>query len=252
MHIKKLWIYTGAALPLDLLFFYTITRLHLEVLTKVAESMTRINAILAQKSIEFSESQTGNLNDYLLATPEFLQHYHSVLKWGAVFFLGALLAWILLQGSAWYLAHLAAGRRLRFFPYLGRFTLASLAGAALLCIVLFIVLGLVETGAVLPLISENEPFIFSAILAIIIGYFSVVLYAAPSMNGLRASIAKANPLALYYLGALALTTLGVVFGTWLFTIHWAILLAFSILLLIPSLGVYRYFFARFTRQQKIF
>lgn len=252
MKINQKYYLLPIAVILDLAFFYILTRLHLEVLSKVAEHMQVINEQLTQKTAELAVSDLGNLNSYLAATPQFMTEYHAVMKLGVVFILGTLISWILLQGLAWWIAHRSAGNKIPLWKYIGRFSIVTILCSMVLSVVLFILTGLVESNAILPLVSENEPFILSAIMVGIIGYFATVLYASPTKAGLVASVKQLNPFAIAYLGALALGGIGIAFGTWIFTLHWGALLVFVLFILLPSLSVYRYYFAKRALSSKIF
>jgi len=226
---------------LDLVFFYILTRLHLEVFTSMSYHIKEISTIISEKTVELTQTQMLGLESYLIQSPEFMMHYHAMIYYIAIFFIGGFIAYLICQGVNWWLAQYVSVGMKKPFRYLGRFSLFSLAWFACFMLLLLMLVSFMDASAYgfIPLLGETASTILAGIIALILGYFAVVSYALPQLSAVKLSFSSFLQLFPRFMVQVVLFGLFIVLGTFLFTLHWGLLLALVLLIMIPSLTLFR-------------
>ncbi len=168
MKLNKLFLLIAAVV--DFLFFFLLTQLHARVFVSIAEHLKAAMEMLAKGVGELAIADMQQAA--VFADPAFLVHYHEVLKGIAVFLAGFYVLWIVVRGTAWLLAHKAAGSKIRFSQFVVRFFIISTAGMILFLVVMLLFVSLLNyvTFSVLPLINPRIANGITLLLVLLLHY----------------------------------------------------------------------------------
>jgi hypothetical protein len=162
----------------DVLFLYSLTRLHYEVFNRASVYAIKLSAMMSEQVQAIGASE-GLPELAVLSSPEFASAYHALLKYIGIFFAGSFLIWLVCKGFVWLLAHKTVEKRTPLVPFALKF-----AGMTLFWLVAFLALAIVVINlfdytlfGVLPLIGRASANVLAVGMFWALAYFVFISYA---------------------------------------------------------------------------
>jgi len=185
--IKQHYVLLSLASIIEILFFYSLTRLHIEIFKKAATHIKESQKIIQSQMDKLTQTQYAQMDKFLLGNSDFALQYHEILKYIGLFLLGLFLIWFLLRGTNWILAHKISNSKITLKEFIKRFALFSMMGFFLLIIILLAYTNMLSYVAFspLPLINSKTANILFGLMLILLEYFLVSALAMPKNSRFR-------------------------------------------------------------------
>lgn len=192
--IKQHYLLLSLASVIEIVFFYTLTRLHIEIFKKAATHIKESQKIIQSQMDKLTQTQYAQLDKFLLGNTDFAFQYREILKYIGLFLVGLFLIWFLLRGTNWLLAHKIANSKITLNEFIKRFALLSIIGFFALIGLLMIYTSMLSYVAFspLPLINSKTANILFGMMLILLEYFLVAELAMPKNSRFRDTIFKAK------------------------------------------------------------
>lgn len=245
-NVKEHYLMLAASSVLDIIFFYLLTRLHVEIFKKAATHIKETQKIIESQMTKLTQTQYAQMDKLLMDNSNFAYQYHEILKYIGIFLLGLFAIWFVLRGANWLLAHKIANSKIGLKEFAKRFSILSIAGFALLILTLIAYSAMLNYTAFnpLPLINTKIANTLFAILLITLQYFITAGFAMPHNTKPKEFIkiiTKAKKiLPVFITNNVIIAVLIIIPALLMRNYYWAGLLT-SIIITIPTMTVARVF-----------
>lgn len=253
--------YLVPAVVLDLIFFISFILIYTFAWTKILENMLALDNFLSAQATQLTSvlADTTAFEAFIATQDTFAYHYHQVIYYSLLMFLGIFIMWSITQGINWFMADKLANRKKfdkkDFFKIFGKY-LAKFTGLAFLqtCIVIILIalyakLAVSSAGSAVPALSESISNLAVIILFVLLFYFTFISYSLiPEKNIFKNTFVLGAKKFVTVIKAYAVTivlfvSLAVLFYL-IFNISLTAAILFVILIKLPTLTFSRIFFIR--------
>lgn len=250
--IKKHYFLLFIAVIIDIIFFYSLTRLHVEIFKAAADHIKATQDIIQGQLDKLTQLEAPQLDRFLIGNAEFAYHYHQIVKYIGLFLFGLFLILFFLRGTNWFIAHKMADSKITLKEFSFRFIILSILGfiAFVLSLVLYGLLLNHSAFSQLPLINSTTANGVLGILVIIIYYIILVGYSLPHKARLK-DIIKSISAAKKIVPAFVLNELVIVLllltPSLIIRDYYLLGLVIAVFITIPLLTITRVFFINTVR-----
>ncbi|MBI4141045.1 hypothetical protein HY485_04375 [Candidatus Woesearchaeota archaeon] len=208
---------------IEILFFYFLTRLHIEIFKSAAVHIKQAQNIIQGQITKLTQTEYSQFDKVLLSNADFAAQYHQIVKYIGLFLLLFFLLWFLLRGLNWLIAHKIAGTKIKLKTFILRFTLFSITGFALFVLLLIFYGSMINyaTFNPLPLINTKIANTTFFVLTITLHYFVSTGFA---LTGKKIITSIKTTLPAYLLINLLLATLILIPAVFTKTSFWTSIL----------------------------
>jgi hypothetical protein len=230
---------------IDILFLYGLTRLHYEAFNRASAHVLQLTAMMGQQMEELSSAVAPQLS--VLESPEFISAYHQMLKFIAIFALGAFAVWVVGKGIVWLIAHKGIEKKLDLRQYALKFTGMTVFWFAAFVAITVIMLNLLNYTlfGVFPLISKTATNTIAVLVYWLLSYFISISYSLTPHDALKQTFALGvrrwrELLPVHIIGSLVFFVAATV-PVHLIKLHIWLSLAFVVLIALPMMAWQRVF-----------
>lgn len=229
---------------IDILFFYSLTRLHVETFRLASTHIKSAQKIIESQMAKLTQVQYTQLDQILMSNADFALQYKEITKYIGLFLLGLFATWFLLRGTNWLIAHKISESKISIKEFIERFTFFSTTGFIIFILILLIYGMLLNyaTFNPLPLINAKMANAVFAIMLILLYYFLSTAFALPAKSKFRnvtTAITNAKKIApVFITSMITLSILIIVPALLMKNYYWAGLLT-SVLITIPLMTLAR-------------
>lgn len=162
---------------IDVLFLYGMTRLHYEAFSKASTYAIQLTAMISQQMQTLGAEAAPQLA--IMESPEFINAYHQLLKYIAIFFIGAFVVWLVGKGLVWLFAHKSIEKKLDLKAYALKFTGITVFWFIAFALLTVVMLNLLDYAlfGVFPLIDKTATNIIAILCYWLLGYFVFISYS---------------------------------------------------------------------------
>lgn len=178
--LKKHYILFILSTITELLFFYCLTILHVEIFKKAAVHIKTAQTIIESQINKLAQTEYTQLDNVLLSNADFAAQYHQLLKYIGLFLVLFFLLWFVLRGLNWLIAHKIAETKVSFKTFVLKFTIFSIVGFITFVLLLIFYGSMLNyaTFNVLPLINAKIANGAFFVLLILLHYFITTGFAS--------------------------------------------------------------------------
>ncbi len=244
----KHWRLVVLAMLVDVVFFYSLTKIHVEFFLRIQPQLNVVMESIQKNSVQLQPSLDGitQLQSVVVQQADVLASYHAVIYLLGLMLLSLFGAWLVLQGLSWWLALRVARKEpvsvSQVCLFARRFALRTLLWFMVFVLLLALLsLGLQSSVSSGMLSVSTVYYLFLACL-FVLGFLAVNSYAAINhgfIQSLRACLANFKQTFLAYVLALlfVFVTGGLAWN--LAALHWAVVVAWIMLVFLPALTLAR-------------
>ena len=221
--IRKHYILFKISTVIEIVFFYFLTRLHIEIFKLAAVHIKQAQTIIEGQITKLTQTEYSQFDKILLANTNFAAQYHQIIKYIGLFLLLFFLLWFVLRGLNWFIAHKIAGTKIKLKTFILRFTLFSIVGFALFVLLLIFYGSMINyaTFNPLPLINTKIANTTFFVLTITLHYFVSTGFA---LTGKKVITSVRTTLPAYLIINLLLATIILIPAVFIKTSFWASIL----------------------------
>ena len=243
-NLKKHYLLFLISSSIEVLFFYLLTRLHVETFKAAAKHIKEAQNVIQSQIDKLTQQQYASLDKVLLGNADFALQYHEIIKYVGLFILGLTLIWLILRALNWLIAHKIAQTKIASKEFAKRFILFSAIGFALFSAALIACTGMLNYAAYnpLPIINAKTANIIFGLMIISIHYFLTTAFAMPKNSKFtdikKCVIAAKKILPAYLISNIILAILLVIPALMMKNYKW-VGLAIAIFVTIPMITITR-------------
>ena len=181
INVKKHYFLLLISSALEVLFFYVLTRLHVEIFRAAATHIKEAQKIIQSQVDKLAQTQYGGLDNMLMGNADFAMQYHEIIKYIGIFLIGVAALWFVLRALNWFIAHTIAGTKIIVKEFLKRFVMFSILGFAALILILLAYTKMLSYAAFnpLPLINAKTAHVLFGIMLITLHYLLSTAFSLP-------------------------------------------------------------------------
>lgn len=230
----------------DIIFYYLLTKLHIETFKQAATHIKTAQKIIESQMTELTQAQTPQLNQILTGNIDFAYQYHQILKYLAVFLLGLTAIWLIIHGITWLITHKITNSKITIKEFAKKYAIFSTIGllATTLTIIAYSAMLNHATFSPLPIINAKTANILTIILLLTIDYMMTTAFALPQNSKIRdikISITKIKQVLPAYATSMLILATGIIMPTLIIQKnHWAGIII-TLIITIPLMTIARTF-----------